>query len=189
VIAIDGSGQMLGQLRQRLADKLDRVLPVQADLAYPLPVRRVDAVFSVATFHWISDHDALFRSLASVLPSGGQLAADCGGVGNIDRVRAAIRSIRGPKEAQGAWNFATVAETRRRLADAGFDPVDVRLHNDPARMEPREQLERFLEAVVLGWHLQRMPEPERQPFVRAVAARISDGVIDYVRLTIDARKR
>jgi trans-aconitate 2-methyltransferase len=189
VIAVDGSEQMLGQLCNRLAGSFDRVLPVQADLAHPLPVRKVDAVFSVATFHWIADHDALFHNLATMLPPGGQLAADCGGVGNIARVRSAIGAILGPGAARGAWNFATVEHTRQRLLDAGFDPVEVSIHDEPAQLEPGEQLERFLEAVVLGWHLERMPEPERRSFVRAVAARIPDGEIDYVRLTIDARKR
>jgi trans-aconitate 2-methyltransferase len=188
VIAVDGSEQMLSQLRTRLAGDLSRVLPVKADLAHPLPVRRVDAVFSVATFHWIADHDALFRNLAAVLPVGGQLAADCGGVGNIARVSSAIGSIRGPEAARGAWNFATVEQTRRRLVAAGFDPIEVSIRDDPARLEPGEELERFLEAVVLGWHLQRMPDSDRGEFVRAVAARIPDGEIDYVRLTLNARK-
>ncbi len=189
VIAVDGSEQMLIQLRSRLAGKLSRVLPVKADLAYPLPVRGVDAVFSVASFHWIADHDALFRNLAAVLPAGGQLAADCGGAGNIARVRSAIRSIRGDDAARGPWNFATVGETCRRLAGAGFDFIEVGMHDEPARLEPGDELERFLEAVVLGWHLQGLQGTDRSDFVRAVAVQIPDGVIDYVRLTINARKR
>lgn len=77
-VAVDGSGAMLEQLRVRLADQSDRVEIVQPDLTKPLPVQgHVDAVFSVATFHWISDHDTLFRNLGGVLRPGGQFVADC----------------------------------------------------------------------------------------------------------------
>src|SRR4051812_14781519 len=65
VIAVDGSARMLERLRSRLADDLDRVEAVQADLTKPLPVTEpADAAFSVATFHWIHDHDALFANIA-----------------------------------------------------------------------------------------------------------------------------
>jgi trans-aconitate 2-methyltransferase len=33
----------------------------------------VDAVFSTATFHWVTGHDRLFANLAAVLRPGGQL--------------------------------------------------------------------------------------------------------------------
>ena len=49
-----------------------------------LPFRRVfDAVFSGATFHWILDHAALFRSIVTALRPGGRLVAQCGGAGNL----------------------------------------------------------------------------------------------------------
>src|SRR3712207_8838712 len=45
--------------------------------------RPVDVIFSTATFHWIRDHERLFWRLARSLKPGGQLAAQCGGEGNI----------------------------------------------------------------------------------------------------------
>ena len=189
VIAVDGSEQMLEQLRIRLAADLERVTTLRADLRQPLPLSEpVDAVFSVAAFHWIPDHAALFRNLAMVLKQGGQLAADCGGAGNVARVRAAIATVAGDAWAGGAWNFAGVDETRMHLGEAGFTDIDVSIRSDPARIEPGEQLERFLATVVLGWHLQRLPASEHREFVKAVAEQLPDGEIDYVRLTINARK-
>ena len=68
VVAVDASRTMLEQLELRLAGRRDRVEVVQADLTEPLPVEgTVDAVVSVAAFHWIPNHDALFRNLAEVL--------------------------------------------------------------------------------------------------------------------------
>jgi trans-aconitate 2-methyltransferase len=180
---------MLEQLRTRLAANLSRVTTLKADLQQPLPIRGpVDAVFSVATFHWVPDHAALFENFAKVLRPGGQLVADCGGEGNIARVRAAIASINGDPKAAGPWNFAGVDDTRMHLAAAGFTDITVSMRKDPARLEPGEQVERFLGAVVLGWHLQQIPSSEHRSFVRAVAAQIPDGEIDYVRLTINSRR-
>jgi trans-aconitate 2-methyltransferase len=189
IIAVDGSEQMLEQLRTRLGPNLSRVTTLKADLRQPLPIPGpVDAVFSVAAFHWVPDHASLFENFATVLRRGGQLVADCGGEGNIARVRAAIASINGDAQAAGPWNFAGVDDTSIRLAAAGFTDINVSLRQDPARLEPGEQLERFLGAVVLGWHLQQMPSSEHRSFVRAVAVQIPDGEIDYVRLTINARR-
>ena len=59
-----------------------------------------NAVLSTATFHWVLDHDALFRNLARVLRRGGRLEAQCGGAGNIAFFHALVMggkaSIVGP---------------------------------------------------------------------------------------------
>jgi trans-aconitate 2-methyltransferase len=187
VVAVDGSATMLAQLRTRLAGRLDRVEVVHADLTEPLPVEGpVDAVVSVAAFHWIADHDRLFRNLAAVLRPGGGLVTDCGGRGNIARVLTAIEAVLG--ESPEIWNFAGVEETERRLEEAGFTDLHVGLRADPARIEPGPQLESYLATVVLGAHLACLPEAERAGVVRAVAARLPEPIVDYVRLEIAARK-
>jgi trans-aconitate 2-methyltransferase len=187
VIAVDGSQQMLGRLRERLAADLDRVDVVLADLVTPLPLAGpVDAVLSVAAFHWVLDHDALFRNLAAVLRPGGRLATDCGGAGNIALVSAAVDDLLGPQPSP--WNFAGVAETRHRLTEAGFTDLDVRLNPDPARFDDRAQLLDYLLTVVLGGQLARMPAEEHAEFVSAVADRLPEPVVDYVRLEITATR-
>ena len=71
LVVLDGSAQMLAAARGRLGE---RATYVHADLTAPLPLDRpVDAVMSVACFHWVHDHDALFRHLAAVLRTGGRL--------------------------------------------------------------------------------------------------------------------
>ncbi len=178
---------MLDQLARRVADRLERVEIVQADLVQALPIAQpVDAVISVAAFHWISDHAGLFRNLAGVLRPDGQFVAECGGQGNVASIVAAIGDVLG--ESPAIWNFAGVADTERRLADAGFTEIEVGLAPDPARLQAGAQFESYLAAVVLGAHLERLPEPERPAFVRAVIDRLSEPVVDYVRLTIRAKK-
>src|ERR1017187_5014635 len=86
VFAVDGSQSMAQRARERLP--ADRVSVICSDLlALELP-EPVDAVISTATFHWILDHDALFARMRALLRSGGQFVAQCGGDGNIARVRA-----------------------------------------------------------------------------------------------------
>ena len=187
VIALDGSARMLERLRERLADRLDRVEALQADLLKPLPVAApADAAFSVATFHWIHDHDTLFANIARALRPGARFAADCGGRGNVAAVRSALEEVLG--ERTGVWNFAGADETGERLERAGFTDVEVALERDPARLEPGEQFHRYLETVVLGAHLDRLPPAGRRAFVEAVAARLDEPVVDYVRLVFTATR-
>lgn len=69
VVAVDGSTAMLGQLRRRLgAVSPGRLTILHADLTAPLVLDEpVDAVFSVATLHWLPDHGSVFQSLAAAL--------------------------------------------------------------------------------------------------------------------------
>lgn len=189
VIALDGSVQMLERARDRLTDNLGKVTFVRADLRYPLPISDpVDAIFSVAAFHWVPDHQALFGRLFSVLKHGGRIAADCGGKGNIVNVSSAIAEVMGERIESGLWNFASAEETSGNLQAAGFVDVDVSLQGDPAYLEPGEELESYLTTVILGAHLKRLAPSERPEFVAAVAQRLPEGRIDYQRLTIQARR-
>lgn len=185
VVALDGSSAMLEQARARLGR--DRVTFVEADLSRPLPLDEpVDAVLSTATFPWIADHDALFRHLGAVLRSGGQLAAQCGGAGNIASIEAALRAM--GEGLAGRKHFATPEATRRRLEAAGFTDVASWASDEPTPV-PREDLEPYLEAICLGDLVEGMDPEERRAFAHAVAERMPGPVIDYVRLNIRARLR
>ena len=187
VIGLDASPGMLAAAARRLAPYGARVALVGADLRHPLPLRApVDAVLSTAAFHWIADHAALFRHLAAVLRPGGQLVAQCGGAGNIASVIEALRHA--GDGWTGPWTFATPEETRWRLEAAGFVDVETWLNAEPTPLEPGAPLELFLATVILGAHLDRLPEEQRAGFVKAVAARLPRPELDYVRLNIVARR-
>ena len=184
VIALDGSVSMIGRARERLGS--DQVTFVVADLQQPLPLEEaVEAVLSTATFHWVLDHDALFRHLAAVMRPGAQLAAQCGGAGNIASVEASLRSM--GEGSAGHTYFADADETRTRLVSAGFTDVETWLHDEPTRVPP-DVLEDYLGAICLGDHVQDMSGEEEARFVAEVASRLPESVIDYVRLNIRARR-
>ena len=161
---------------------------LQADLTAPLPVAEpVDAAFSVATLHWLPDHEQVFRSLAAVLGPGARLRAEWGGAGNCASVETALAAL-GLPPLNAACNFATAADTACRLAAAGFVDIDVALVPDPAWLDPGAQLEAYLGTVVLGSVLDARPAAERASAVRAVAARLPEPTVDYVRLQASARR-
>lgn len=188
VVATDAAPSMLAEARTRLERFGDRVEFVECDLGRPLPVDGpVDAVFSTATFHWVPDHDALFANLAAVLRPGGWLVAQCGGAGNVASVQRVAAELLDDGW-MGPWTFATPEETSARLAAAGFAEVETWLHEEPTPLEPGEPLETFLATVILRAHLERMPESDRAGFVRRVAERLPEPVIDYVRLNMVARR-
>jgi trans-aconitate 2-methyltransferase len=189
VIAVDGSPSMIAEARRRLERFGDRVSFLVADLGTPfgLPGGEVaDAVLSTATFHWIPDHGALFRNLAAVIRPGGRLVAQCGGAGNIASIQAALATV--GDGWLGDVVFATPEDTARRLRAAGFEDIETWLQPEPTRFERGEPFETFLRTVVLGSHLGRLPEAERDGFVRDVVDRLPEPLIDYVRLNIVARR-
>jgi trans-aconitate 2-methyltransferase len=186
VVALDASGEMLDEARKRLARFGDRIEYVEADLGRPLPIARpVDAIFSTATFHWVPDHDALFRHLAAVLRPGARLVAQCGGKGNIARFVAAVATV---SDIPVARQFSGPEETAARLAASGFVEIETWLQSEPTRFQPGAAFEDFLETVCLRQHVDGLPAEERRAFTRAVAAQLGEPVLDYIRLNIVATK-
>jgi trans-aconitate 2-methyltransferase len=184
IIALDGSPSMIQRARSRLG--LDRVEYLVHDLLHPIPVEPVDAVLSTATFHWILDHDALFRNLAAVLRSDGQLEAQCGGAGNTASIRRTLEGL--GYDVSRRTLFATPEETARRLEAAGFVEVRCWLHDEPTPIPPGD-LARYLETICLGDVLEGLSTAERTRVIREVAGRLEEPAIDYVRLDISARAR
>ena len=189
VVALDASPAMVEEARRRLERFGDQVAFVVADLGRPFALpggQLADAILSTATFHWVADHDALFGNLGAVVRPGGRLVAQCGGVGNIASIRAVLATI--GDGWLGEAHYETPEATAERLAAAGFTDIETWLQPEPTRFEAGEPLETFLRTVILGGHVARLPEAERNAFVHSVASRLPEPVIDYVRLNIVATR-
>ena len=185
LIGVDGSANMIEQARTRLGPGVELHV---ADLTEPLPIDcHVDAVMSVAAFHWIPDHDLLFANLAASMRPGARLTSDCGGQGQLQHMTAALVSVTG--EGKIGTAFKGVEETRSSLERAGFEVEEVRLRPDPYRFDDPDNLDAFLATVNLSAYLADMPESEHAAFVREVRLAMPEPVIDYVRLEIDAVRR
>lgn len=190
VIALDGAPQMVEFASERFAGR-DEVEVVHADLNdFDLGGRKLDAVFSTATFHWVKDHDKLWRNLRAVLKDGGQLVAQCGGEGNIAAEHTAYMQVadREPyAEFVGSWDpvyFASPTETEARLRAAGFSDAHCWLeHREIVPVD----FGKHLREIVLGSHLERLPEELCEPFALAVECELGEvAQLDYIRLNVDA---
>jgi trans-aconitate 2-methyltransferase len=191
VVAVDVSASMLEEARRRLTAHHDRVRFLRADLLELAPSTLgpdapVDAVFSTATFHWVTDHVLLFSNLAAVLRPGGQLVAQCGAEGNIDGVLSAVRSL--GVERAGTWLYASPEDTSARLERAGFVDASVWTNPEPTPFDDPDRLADFLGTVILREHVATLAQAERRPFLDAVVAAMPEPVVDYVRLNIVATR-
>jgi trans-aconitate 2-methyltransferase len=188
VIAVDESPSMVEAARARLGASAEVRVTDLLELELQEPV---DAILSTATFHWISDHESLFRRLRQALRGGGRLVAQCGGEGNIDvlRGRASALLEREPYAGHFAgwrapWNYAGPQESRARLTAAGFSSAECWL--TPAPQQPDHPRE-FLETVIFEPHVRQLPPELRERFVDELLEHLGEPVtIDYVRLNIDA---
>lgn len=202
VIAVDRSANMLSEAQANLATFGDRVRFVQADVgAISLADigEQVDLVFSTATFHWILDHPRLFRSIHAILKPGGRLSAQCGGGPNLASLLGHVRPLmEDPRWAPcfagwpGPWEFADDRTTAERLGAAGFVDIETWLYESPTPFEDADAYRTFLEHVVLGEHLARLPATDRDPFLDAIVAAAERDepplTMDYWRLNLRASR-
>jgi trans-aconitate 2-methyltransferase len=188
VVALDGSRQMLEQLHARLGDGDGRLQALHCDLREPLALDgQFDAVVSVATLHWLPDHEHVFGELAAALRPGGRLVIEAGGDGNIEGFLRAV-GPQGQRDGARFWNFADIPQTRAHLRAAGFQDIAVRLVSDEARFDDREQLEAFVATVMLAATLRELPGDRRPALVKEVCDRLPERAIDFVRLQIEAQR-
>jgi trans-aconitate 2-methyltransferase len=185
ILAIDASPEMAELAAQRLGGLAEvRCLDVlELDLE-----AGVDAIVSTAALHWVPDHDEMWRRLARALRPGGVLEIQCGGAGNIARVREAIAAavLETAPELEGfsPWTFAGPEETELRLTASGFEQISCWLHERPTVPENPDA---FVRTSIITAHLARLEPERREPFAQAVMQRI-ELPLDYVRLNVSARR-
>lgn len=191
VIGVDGSASMVAEAGASLAEFGDRIELIHSDLLELELPEPVDAAFSNATFHWIADHERLFKRIHAALKPGGRLMAQCGGEGNVAEWERAVEQASAQPEFSeslaswaGPWNFASPEATEERLTRAGFD--EVRCWLEERIVEPDDPRD-FVAIVGLAAHHERLPTELREPFTDAVVDELPIPLtLRYVRLNIEA---
>jgi trans-aconitate 2-methyltransferase len=201
VLGLDVSRNMVLHAQGNLhPDFGDRVQFVAADLLSLPFLGRFDGIFSTASFHWVLDHDALFRSLFQVLKPGGWLHAQCGGGPNIARLRKRARILaQSPEFSQWLaafpepWFFSDAETAAFNLRAAGFEDVHTDIEAAAYSVPTSQEFQEYLRTFVLHRHLELLPgEQLRQRFLEELAAASADDnppwTLDYTRLNLRARK-
>jgi trans-aconitate methyltransferase len=200
VVGVDLSQNMLatasGHLRERFGHRAGLVA---ADLLYLPFGQAFDGIVSTAAFHWVMDHDQLFRSLRRSLRPGGWLEAQCGGGPNLAKLRKRVgRLAATPKfaaffaEFREPWFYADAEGAAETLRRAGF--VDVATNLEPAEtlLEDRQQYSEFVSSIILRQHLKWIPDESLQAeFIATLTEEAAKDrpafSLDYWRLNLSGR--
>jgi trans-aconitate methyltransferase len=201
LVAIDRSWNMLLTARANLRPEFGRrIFYVRVDLPLLPFTDWADLVFSTATFHWIRDHDRLFREIWRALRHGGRLFAQCGGGPNLDAAHALAEDVmrRDPfapyfRDWSGIWEFPDAEQAARRLHAAGFVDVATSLEPAPTTLADEPSYREFVTTVIYNPHLECLPAgPLRLQFIDAVTARAARQdppfTLDYWRLNLEGRR-
>ncbi len=201
VVALDQSHNMIAEAAKNLSQSLgDRVSFRAGDVLSLDDHEAYDLVFSTATFHWVLDHDALFRVIHRALRPGGRLVAQCGGQGNLARTRDLALALAGKAPyaphfppSPDHWLYASAEDTASRLRAAGFVDIQTNIEDTPTPFPSPEIFRAFVERIVLRGFVARLPdEALRERFldeiVNDAGAADPPYTLGYKRLNIVARR-
>jgi SAM-dependent methyltransferase len=201
VVGLDLSRNMVMHAQGNLHAAFgERAQFVAADMS-ALPFRDAfDGIFSTASFHWVRNHDGLFRNLFAALRPGGWLHAQCGGGPNLAQLRQRVRALamtaefsRWLGEFPEPWFFSDADGAASRLRTAGFVDIRTGLEAATITVSSAEEFRTYLRTFILHRHLELLPaELLRERFVQALAdssaADSPPWSLDYTRLNLRARK-
>jgi trans-aconitate 2-methyltransferase len=191
---------MVRRAKETLATHGSRVTVLEQDLQHLSLDQAFDVIYSTAVLHWIPDHDAVFETFLKHLTPGGEILVQCGGEGNLERIRGIASQVLHSEPFAGEfagwtapWHYEDDASTQERLLIAGFIHPTVTLDAAPVAFADPGSFRRFAEAVVLLPYLQRLANAERRKafvdeFMRRVGTTKEDLVFDYVRLNVRAQR-
>lgn len=186
VIALDADAAMLAKARETLEAHGDRVTFVHADLGALELDAKADVVFSTATFHWVKDHDALFRGLHRALKPGGRLHAQCGGFGNLREHLATAMRVLGIERFDYPTYFATAEDSVAALGRAGFQQARAWLKPAPTPFADAQSFRTFIAHVTLRTVASLLGDGTGAFLDAVVEASAPAYTLDYVRLELRA---
>jgi len=181
VTGIDASAEMIGFAKKTFPAKKNPNLKFQICDARKIGVAIVgapfDIVFSNAALHWVDDHQAILRGMASVLKPCGRLIISCGGRGNAQDVFVALR----PEMRQKSWSkffrkmskpyfFYAPEDYEKWLPKYGFKINSLKLAPKDATYAGTDGFATWLRTTWIPY-VQRVPEVLREEFIAAVTKR------------------
>jgi ubiquinone/menaquinone biosynthesis C-methylase UbiE len=199
VVGVDLSQNMLNSAREHLSAHGSRVSLVAADLLL-LPFEHAfDGIVSTSAFHWVLDHDQLFRGLHRVLVPGGWLEAQCGGGPNLAVLRRRTDALAATTKFapyfsgfREPWLFQDAESAAETLRRAGFLDVETSVEPAPTVLDGAEQYNEFVRNIIFRQHLRQIPDERlRDEFMTDLTAQAAADdpafTLDYWRLNLRGR--
>ena len=196
VVGIDASAEMI----QAARDKHPHLSFILADGQNYVAEQPVDAVFSNAALHWLTDANGAAASIAASLRVGGRFVAEFGGLGNIasivTKLPNAFAAIGCSDKLQLPWYFPSIGQYATLLEKHGLT-VDLALCFDrPTPLEGGEQgFQRWLNTFANGI-LSVLTPADREEVLSYMEQKLRPSlhqegrwVMDYRRIRVVAYKR
>lgn len=195
VVGLDSDRAMITQAQENYpqSPQLDFQVADAANFQLPAPV---DAVFSNAALHWVTEAKAAADCISKALKSGGRFVGELGGHGNVSTILAALEKVSGRADLN-PWYFPTLGDYVALLERAALTVEYAHLFDRPTPLG---------EAGLAGWlemfgqrFFADLSAAEWADIVSAVEAEASDlyqdglyqdgiWVADYRRLRVVAIK-
>jgi trans-aconitate methyltransferase len=197
VIGLDAAPSMIARARA-LYPHLRFEVAAGEDFALDAPV---DAVFSNAALHWMTQPAAVAACVARALVPGGRFVAEMGGQGNVATVLAALRQALAeegvPPAAQPhPWYFPSIPAYATLLERAGFEVTFMHLFDRPTPLDDCPDGPADWVRLFAGAFLAAVPPARRDAFAARVSAlarptlyRDGRWIADYRRLRFVAARR
>ena len=199
VVGVDLSQNMLRSAREHLARFGSRFSLAACDLRDLPFAQPFDAIVSTAAFHWVPDHDQLFRNLRQALTPGGWLEAQCGGGPNLKELRERANALTATAKFapffagfREPWLFQDAEAAASTLRRAGFVDVETSTEAAPTFLENAAQYNEFVRNIIFRRHLENIPsEEDRAQFMTILTNQAASDdppfFLDYWRLNLRGR--
>ena len=193
VVGLDASAPMLERARNQFSD----LELVEGDAQNFAVGTDFDAVFSNATIHWLTDHEALARCVRRALKPGGRFVGEFGGRGNISQLDSSLKRAAlelSLPQFESPNTFPSLREWAQSLESGGLEPRFLQLFARPTPLEGEDGLKNWWRQF-RALYLNSLSENERETLlnraqeIAAPALRDENGwFADYVRLRFVALK-
>jgi trans-aconitate methyltransferase len=134
-IGIDGSLEMIAQAKA----KYPALSFTVADGHTFRLEERVEAVFSNAALHWMTEPERVIQSVRLALLDGGRFVAEFGGRGNVGAICEAVAEVLKAfgidARARNPWYFPAIGEYSSLLENHGFEVRYMELYDRPTPLD------------------------------------------------------
>lgn len=159
VYVVDADYNMVLQAKANLSDCRNVEVIHSRMQEVKLP-RAVDVIFSNAALHWVLDQESLFLHFWQLLKPSGELLAEFGGHGNLERIIPSI--FKTMQSAQfkeyfahwkQSWYFPKADNTEKILQNTGFKDIHLSLSRQTTTYPDRRSFVDFAKTVIISLSL------------------------------------